>query len=296
VRCYAEGMVVDMKPSRGQRNSRLRRLVMSTFDAVSLGGVLADLSYRLGLHGKLTVTVHELQLAVGQPLQRPLVLAFASDLHAGPITHPLIFAKLVEEIVRRSPDVLLLGGDYVSRKAEQVEALTACLAQCNPPLGKFGVLGNHDLWTDDAHIVQRLAAAGVQMLINRNCALPAPFDSVSICGIDDPWTGNADIAQAFRGAGPIRIFLSHSPDGLLLLGNERFDVGFAGHTHGGQIALPDGTPIVGAGGPLSRAYGRGLFDVAGSGPLVVSRGIGCSNIPVRINSDPELVICTLYPP
>jgi hypothetical protein len=272
----------------------MRRIAMSAFDAVSLGGVVAKWSYRLGLHGTLRVTAHELQLTAGLPLQRPLVLAFASDLHAGPITHPAVFEHLLDELVRCNPDVLLLGGDYVSREAAQVAALTDCLAQCKPPLGKFAVLGNHDLWSDDEHIVERLMAAGVQVLINRNCALPAPFDCVSICGIDDPWTGSADIAQAFRGAGPIRVFLSHSPDGLLLLGNERFDVAFAGHTHGGQIALPDGTPIVGAGGPLSRSYGRGRFDIDGNGPLIVSRGIGCSNIPVRINSDPELVICTLF--
>lgn len=284
-----------MKRSRGRRNSPTRRIVMATFDAVSLGGLVARCTYHLGLHGKLQVTAHELQPAAGLPLQRPLVLAFASDLHAGPITHPAMFDQLLDELVRRNPDVLLLGGDYVSYQAEQVEALTERLAQCNPPLGKFAVLGNHDLWADDEHIVQRLEAAGVQVLINRNCTLPAPFDCVSICGIDDPWTGCADIAQAFRGAAPIRVFLSHSPDGLLLLGNERFVVGFAGHTHGGQIALPDGTPLVGAGGPLSRAYGRGRFEIDGNGPLIVSRGIGCSNVPVRINSDPELVMCTLRP-
>ena len=269
---------------------------MSTFDAVALRGVVAKWSYRLGLHGKLGVSVHELQLANDRPLPRPLVLAFASDLHAGPTTHPVMFARLVEQIASYHPDVLLLGGDYVSRTAEQVDVLADCLARCNPPLGKFAVLGNHDLWADDARIAGRLAAAGVQVLINRNCALPAPFDSVSICGIDDPWTGSANSAEAFRGAGPIRIFLSHSPDGLLLLGKERFDVGFAGHTHGGQIALPDGTPLVGAGGPLSRAYGRGRFEIVGNGPLIVSRGIGCSNLPVRINSDPELVICRLCSP
>lgn len=285
-----------MKASRGRRNSRMRRFAMFTFDAVALRGAAARWSDLFGLHGRLSVSVHDLPLRGGGSLQRPLVLAFASDLHAGPTTHPAMFGRLVEELSRRRPDVLLLGGDYVSRKAEQVEVLADYLSQCNPPFGKYAVLGNHDLWADDARIVRRLEAAGVQVLVNRNRALAAPFECVSVCGIDDPWTGTADITGAFRDAGPIRIFLSHSPDGLLLLGEEKFDVGFAGHTHGGQVALPDGTPIIGAGGPLSRTYGRGRFEIAGNGPLIVSRGIGCSNLPVRINSDPELVICTLHPP
>src|SRR5262249_13602799 len=155
--------------------------------------------------------------------------------------------------------------------------------------GTYGVLGNHDLWAGDEHISARLAATGVRMLVNESVPLPAPFDCVSVCGIDDPWTGEADVATTFSNAGPGRIFLTHSPDGMLFLRGEWFDVGFAGHTHGGQIALRDGTPIVSAGGPLSRKYAHGRFDFDGNGPLIVSRGVGCSSITVRINADPEIV-------
>jgi hypothetical protein len=176
-----------------------------------------------------------------------------------------------------------------------VDVLIEVLSRCNPPLGKYAVLGNHDLWSDDEYITRQLASAGVEVLVNQGFPLLPPFDCVSICGIDDPWTGRADVARAFANANPVRIFLTHSPDGLLLLDNEQFDVGFAGHTHGGQIALRDGTPIISAGGPLSRTHARGRFEIPGNGPLIVSRGVGCSSIPVRINADPELVICTLRP-
>jgi predicted MPP superfamily phosphohydrolase len=268
---------------------------MAALDAAALRGFIAKWSYRSGLHGKLRITRHEVRLAVEKRrLPAPLVLAFASDFHAGPITHPELFSSLVHELSHQRPDVLLLGGDFVSYKAESVDALAERLSQCTPPLGKYAVLGNHDLWTDDEHIIRRLAAARVEVLVNRNLPLPFPFDGVSICGIDDPWTGSADVAKAFKGAQPIRIFLTHSPDGLLLLDKEQFDVGFAGHTHGGQIAFRDGTPLVDAGGPLSRTYSRGRFEITGNGPMIVSRGIGCSHIPIRINSDPELVICTLH--
>jgi predicted MPP superfamily phosphohydrolase len=282
-----------MSPSRGKHNARMRRAMLSTLDAVLLNGLIARWSYRCGLHGELAVSEHELQLPAGRPLPRPLVLAFASDFHAGPATHPAMFSRLIDELMRQRPDVLLLGGDYVSCKAEQVEVLAEQLSRCNPPLGKYGVLGNHDLLTDDAHIVRRLQAAGVQVLVNRNCPLPPPFECVSICGVDDPWTGSGDIAETFRGAGSVRVLLSHSPDGLLLPGQQAFDLALAGHTHGGQVALADGTAIVDAGGPLSRVYGRGRFEIAGNGPLIVSRGVGCSNLPIRINSDPELIICRL---
>jgi predicted MPP superfamily phosphohydrolase len=285
-----------VSPYRGRRNSRIRQITLAALDTAALRGFVARWSYRSGLHGKLRVTHHEVRLETEKPhLPAPLVLAFASDFHAGPLTHPELFSSLVGELSNHRPDVLLLGGDFVSARADHVDALTERLSQCAPPLGKYAVLGNHDLWTDDKHLVRQLATAGVEVLVNRNLPLPSPFDSVSICGIDDPWTGSPDAAKAFHGAQPIRIFLTHSPDGLLLLDKERFDVGFAGHTHGGQIAFRDGTPIVDAGGPLSRTYSRGRFEIAGNGPMIVSRGVGCSHIPVRINSDPELVICTLRP-
>ena len=284
-----------MSRFRGRHNSRSRQLFMSTLDAALLQGLFAKWSYHLGLHGKFAVTTHEVRVTAGERLPRPLVVAFASDLHAGPATHPKVFSTLLDELTARAPDVVLLGGDYVSSNAKQIDVLCEMLSRCHPPLGKYGVLGNHDLWTDDSHIVRQLTAAGVEVLVNRSRPLPPPFESVSVCGVDDPWTGNADMTETFQGAGPIRVLLSHSPDGLLLMNGERFDAGFAGHTHGGQIAFRDGTPLMTAGGPLSRQYGRGRFEIPGNGPLIVSRGFGNSTLPIRINADPELIICTLRP-
>jgi hypothetical protein len=162
-------------------------------------------------------------------------------------------------------------------------------------LGILAVLGNHDHWAGAESITRRLESIGIEVLVNRAQHLPQPFGSVSVCGIDDPWCGTRDMASAFRDAGSIRILLSHSPDGLLLLEDERFDVAFAGHTHGGQVTFPNGTPIITAGGPLARTYSRGRFEITGNGTLLVSRGVGCSTLPIRINSDPELILCTLRP-
>jgi len=284
-----------MSRFRGRHNPRSRRLFMAALDAALLQGLFAKWSYHFGFHGRFKVSGHEVRVAAGDRLPRPLVIAFASDLHAGPVTHPRAFTTLLDELIARQPDVVLLGGDYVSSSATQIDVLCEVLTRCRPPLGKYGVLGNHDLWTDDSHIVRQLAGAGVEVLVNRSRSLPPPFESVSICGVDDPWTGSADLARTFAGAGPIRVFLSHSPDGLLLINGEHFDVGFAGHTHGGQIAFRNGTPLMSAAGPLSRQYGRGRFTIPGNGPLIVSRGFGNSTLPIRINADPELIICTLRP-
>ena len=282
-----------MDKFRGRRNPLIRQAAMAVLDAALLQGLIAKWSYRWGWHGNLKVTTHIISLPPEMPISAPLTVAFASDFHAGPTTDPEIYARLAQELMERQPDVVLLGGDFVSLRAEYMARLVTSLSKYTPPLGSFAVLGNHDLWSDDKEISRQLIACGVEVLVNRNVSLEFPFDCVSICGIDDPWTGKADCAKAFDGAKPIRIWLTHSPEGLLLLGDQKYAVAFAGHTHGGQICLPGGTPIVGA-GPLSRSHSRGRFDIPGNGPFIVSRGVGCSNLPVRINADPELIICELH--
>jgi uncharacterized protein len=251
-------------------------------------------TYRSGLQGSLRLTTHEILLKTASSMPGPLRIAFASDFHAGSVTYPELFRQLFSQIRLLAPDVLLLGGDYVGARAKSLDALIESgLGGYEPPMGTFAVLGNHDHWSDAASITRRLEAIGIEVLINRAKHLPPPFGNVCICGIDDPWCGTRDIAAAFKDAGSIRILLSHSPDGLLLLKDERFDVAFAGHTHGGQVTFPDGTPIITAGGPLARTYSRGRFEIPGNGTMLVSRGVGCSLLPVRINSDPELILCTL---
>jgi uncharacterized protein len=284
-----------MSRGRGRHNPPSQQILVRAFEAVILNGRVARWSFSCGLHGQFGVTRHEIRIPKEQGLTQPLVMAFASDLHAGPTTDPRMFEVLHAAITAQNPDVILLGGDYVSFHAKDVGAFTDVLSRWQPRLGKYAVLGNHDLWTDDRHISERLTAAGARVLVNENVLLPVPFDAVSICGIDDPWTGDADVTRAFAGAQPIRIFLTHSPDGLLLLKQERFTVGFAGHTHGGQVCLPGGVPILEAGGPLARKYSRGHFEVEPHGSLIVSLGVGCSNLPIRLNAHPELIVCTLQP-
>lgn len=282
-----------MKRYRGKHNHFLRRVGELALDIALSNGILASVSHWSGLHGHLRISHQELILPDQKRLNRPLTIAFASDLHAGPTTHPSAFSELFDAIAEHKPDVLLLGGDFVSGKAEHAYILFDGLKMCDPPLGKYAIFGNHDLWADDTHLTRILNSAGVTVLVNENIALPAPFDTVSICGMDDPWTGAPSTSKTFDEAKAVRILLMHSPDGLLFLDDEKFDVAFAGHTHGGQVALADSTPIILPSGPLCRKYHHGRFEIEGNGDLIVSRGVGCSTLPIRINADPDLVICKM---
>jgi predicted MPP superfamily phosphohydrolase len=123
--------------------------------------------------------------------------------------------------------------------------------------------------------------------------LPAPFDAVVVSGLDDHMSGAPDAAAAVRDEAAARIVLMHAPSGLLDIGDRRFDVAMCGHTHGGQVALPDGRPLLVAHGQLSRRFSAGRYDLGDGRTLLVSRGLGCTIVPVRLNAQAAVTICTL---
>src|SRR5579872_3157634 len=132
-----------MGRSRGRRNPLIRQAAMAALDAALLRGLVAKWTYHWRWQGDLKVTTHEIWLPAEMPMPAPLKMAFASDFHAGPTTHPEIYLRLAQEVIERQPDVLLLGGDFVSLRAKYLRLLAESLAKYRPPLGIFAVLGNH---------------------------------------------------------------------------------------------------------------------------------------------------------
>jgi predicted MPP superfamily phosphohydrolase len=282
--------VSDRRIERGRRSAEL--LLDSFFRP---GHWASRLSYALGLQGRLetTTTIVEPRGRARRP--RPRRIAFASDFHAGATTHPRLLAGACEALDRLEPDLLLLGGDFVSVRASYIDRLAPHLAAIRAPFGKLAVLGNHDLRANSSHVIAALEAAGVRMLTNDRVTLGAPFTDITVCGLDDPTRGTPRADRALDGVAGTRIVLMHSPDGLESIGDRPFDLALCGHTHGGQVALPWGTPLFGPGGRLNRLYCNGRFDVGchGASVLLVSRGVGCSTIPIRAFAAPEVHLCLI---
>jgi len=266
------------------------------YDFVYAGGWPSWLAKPLGLQGRLHLTTHQLTIPNdGAPIP-PLRIAFASDLHGGPGTHPATIRRACRLLAEAQPQLLLLGGDFVSFHARHVEGVLEAIDQIDAPLGRFAVLGNHDLIADDAWLVQRLETIGVRTLVNENARLPAPYDPLWVCGLDNTEQGTPDGRRALAGADGVRLILIHSPDGLTALGDVPFAMAFTGHVHGGQFMLPGGRSLIGVKGPLSQRYlDGGVFELGNPGQriLLVSRGIGQGSLPMRFGADPEVHVCDL---
>jgi predicted MPP superfamily phosphohydrolase len=223
-------------------------------------------------------------------------VAFVSDLHGGPGTHPATIRNACRVLAESRPRLLLLGGDFVSFHARHVDGVLDAIAQIDAPLGRIAVLGNHDLIADDAYLVRRLASIGVRTLVNENVRLAPPWDDVWVCGLDNTEQGTPDGARALAGAEGTRLVLMHSPDGLPSLGDAPFAVAFTGHVHGGQFVLPGGKSLISSKGPLSQRYlYGGVFELGGVAErvLLVSRGVGQGSLPMRFRADPEVHLCDL---
>jgi predicted MPP superfamily phosphohydrolase len=277
---------------RGKYYHRWRQIGESIEHKIYAGGWASRIAHRLGLQGALHIDQREFYLDAHVSAS-PLKLAFASDLHAGPLTDSRLLDSFKQTVKSFAPDVLLLGGDYVSLHHRYVDSFAERISQLDVPLGIYGVFGNHDLWLDDQYIKRILEAAGVRFLINESMVLPRPYSHVSICGLDEPGTGAPDASKMFANATDHRLVIMHSPLGLRYLAGHSFDIAFCGHTHGGQIALPSGRPIVLPSGSGERRFSNGHFTLATGGKLIASRGIGMSDIPIRLFAPSEVHLCTI---
>jgi predicted MPP superfamily phosphohydrolase len=184
---------------------------------------------------------------------------------------------------------VFLTGDYVSHDRAEVGRARDILGGLTGPT--FAVLGNHDHWVDTRGTTVALRAHGYEVLRNAWTRITVRGEPLTIVGIDDLLTGNADVGRAFRGVdAPAPLVLAHGPktaDELRQLGRPLLC--FSGHTHGGQIALPILTRL--AFRLRDEPYVRGLYSI-GDVQLYVNRGIGQTSS-FRFDASPEVTLATL---
>jgi uncharacterized protein len=221
--------------------------------------------------------------------------------------------KIIEAANALSPDLMLMMGDYIAShhfgtRRHTFEEVATAASQLRAKLGVYSIIGNHDWWSDRAaqkagHGPTRaqvaLEANGIPVLENRAIQLKQgdlPF-----------WlTGTASIVALRRGRrlgsladlpgtlaqvtdeNPI-IHLAHEPD-LFVDVPERVSLTLSGHTHGGQVRIFGYSPSVPSQFGNRFAYGHIIED---GRHLLVSAGLGCSVIPVRFGSPPEITVLEL---
>lgn len=218
-----------------------------------------------------------------------LRIGLITDVHHSEAVAAADVTRAVELLHASRPDLIILGGDYVTfgdrRFVGPVAELLAPLADA--PCGAFAVLGNHD---DDREMPAALAEQGFSVLKDQRTSVSIRGETVDLAGLRY-WTRRpADLARVLGGTSGTTFLLAHDPRRLTEAAALDVQLVLSGHTHGGQVLLPGVGAIAGRKFPVLAGTGR-----QGNATVFVSRGVGTVYVPVRINCPPEVVVLTLEP-
>jgi predicted MPP superfamily phosphohydrolase len=266
-----------------------RRDLLKGIAAAGVGAATGTLAHGyLYERHQLHITHETLHVSGLPPALAGLRIGFLTDFHRSDTVSHDIVARAVQMVMAETPELIVLGGDYVTWGDRRFVAPVAdALAPLSAPNGVFAILGNHD---DDRDMPAALTAKGFVVLRDARTRLTIRGETVDMAGIRY-WTRKAsDIAHVLRGALPSVFLLAHTPMRLAEAAALGVPLVLSGHTHGGQIVLPGVGAIAAREFPVIAGIGRR------EGTLIfVSRGVGTVYVPVRLNCPPEVAILTLQP-
>ncbi len=285
-------------------NAELGRVVF-----VWLGGAVIVTGFGTVLWGasvgNYRVVIDEIALPLRgiTPELSGLRIAHISDLHIGPLLQPERLRGFVRRINRLNPDLIVITGDIFDFDPSYVEAGCRELGLLEARLGVYAVLGNHDVYTG-AEVVADAIERSTSIRLLRDAWETVDVDGVPlvIAGLDDGgagWTEREAEHEALdRIAAEIPadvacLLLVHRPSYFAHAARLGFSLLLAGHTHGGQVALP----LAHHHNPsrMISSHTRGVFK-SGETTLYVNRGLGMAGLPLRINCPREIALIRFSEP
>jgi uncharacterized protein len=235
-----------------------------------------------------------IELPDGAEALAGLRIAFITDIHAGPFIDATDVRRASALIDHEVPDLVLLGGDYISESPRHLSKVAPALGELcrGAALGGYAVLGNHDIFVSWSAVTASLEAEGITVLRNEAAEVHWNGGSLWVVGIDETLHGCPDPDQAFASVpnGAAALVLWHEPEFAEQSAAHGAFAQLSGHTHGGQMRLPGIRP-----GWLPRHGRKNVTgaNIAGHMPVYTSRGVGVYRPPMRLNCPPEVTLVTL---
>lgn len=213
--------------------------------------------------------------------------------------------KLVSKITKENPDIIVVTGDLVDSSRPNFDLALDFVNKVKDLAPIYYVSGNHEAWLSDfISLKLRLEKAGVNMLDNKSIYLNKGESKIQLLGLADPdfeQRGSADYIQAalienklseLVDSNYYSILLSHRPEHFLQYVNTNVNLALSGHAHGGQVRLPFISGLIAPNQGFLPKYTSGTYS-ENQTTMVVSRGLGNSIIPIRVNNPFELVVVKL---
>ncbi len=288
------GRVVVLLSRRGRREDFTAvNMGRRRFLKAGVGGLVAAPFIFTGygaVYAGRTFEPRELTLRFGRALR----VVQLTDIHAGIFMRREELRRLADQVIALRPDLFVLTGDYISNSMTFFQECIEEMARVRARYGTFATLGNHEHWYGD---LNRIRTAFIQhripLLTNAHSLVRAEQGPFAVVGIDDLRAGRPNLDAALYGLAPDMpaILLSHRPEIFPQAARRGIHLTLAGHYHGGQIKIesPLGDFSVAS---LMTPYPEGLYRI-GDSHLYVSRGIGTTFTPVRMNVPPEITVLNL---
>ena len=271
--------------------------------ALTAAAVIAAAGWLCWGNAAIGVTRYTVKKATLPTAFNGLRIAVVSDLHSAE------FGKNNRRLTRlirdAAPDLIAVTGDITDEMRPDIPgaAHTAALLAEIAPV--FFVTGNHESRMGEMYpgLEERLLSAGVTVLRDRTVPLTRGDSSILLVGLDDPLFVGPDpidstavLSEKLRAldlpAG-FTVLFSHRPEAFAAYTENKIDLVLCGHAHGGQIRFPFAGGLFAPHQGFFPKYDAGTYTENGT-TMIVSRGLGNSKIPVRVNDRPELVLVDLY--
>lgn len=224
-----------------------------------------------------------------------LRVAHLSDLHIGTHLTPKRAKRWLRRVMDRCPDIVVVTGDLVTSGVRFHQEIVELLSALTCRYGVYVVRGNHDVGQCHEELFRRLKESGVFVLDNENMTIKHGDTELVVAGVQDAASGGKGLSAALRGVGDRPAWLlSHYPTVFDWAAKRGVWLTLAGHTHGGQVALPWLYRWVNV-NRLTQRYCAGVYR-NGCSALVVSVGLGCTGLALRVGVRPEVVVWRIQVP
>ena len=212
--------------------------------------------------------------------------------------------SLVKEIKNIKPNIIVITGDFIDGNRTDVNTSITLIKNIKDIAPIYYVTGNHEASTESySKLQEELINNNVIILNGKSEVIENNDGIINLIGLDDPafngdpyrddkTTIKDELKAITYDKSNFTILLSHRPEQINTYAEENFDLVLSGHAHGGQIRIPFLGGLVAPNQGLFPKYTSGLYEKDDT-KMIVSRGIGNSIIPFRINNRHELVVITL---
>jgi len=206
-------------------------------------------------------------------------------------------SRLLEKIRKQKPDIIVITGDFVDFYKTNISVSVSFARQAVQIAPVYYIPGNHESGIDYKTLYSELESVGVTLLLDEGVKMERGQSYIHLLGlVDDSFRKKQTVKEALLSLMPnddsYSVVLSHQPKHFDEYVACQADLVLTGHIHGGQFRLPFVGGLYAPGQGIFPKYDAGLF-VEGRTNMIISRGVGPSRFPFRLNNRPEIVVVTL---